>query len=366
MRTGNASSLPAPEPATIESAPGLSARTRWGAGLGVVVVACVLPFVVPSYVVYQLTLALAYALACLGLNVLTGYTGLVSLGQGFFFAAGAYVTAWLVTRYDVNLLAALPVTIVLTSLLGLVLALPVVRLSGFSLGLVTLGIGFACTPLARRVVPITGGNSGTQLPALAPPGLPSVPMGTFLYLCAVVVLAIVVVLVTGMVQRRVGRAMTAVRDDEEAARAMGIHANWVKAQAFAISAGLAGAGGWVYALTVGYVAPTSFPFILSVYLVAGIVVGGTASIVGSIIGGFIVEFVPPLAGDINQGATDVVLGVVLILVMAFVPGGLVGSARQLLNRRRPPRGEPTAGTPAPVPDAVPETARLSDRTSDLH
>lgn len=337
---------------------GVSAdRLRWlgiALSVGLVVFAFVVPSFFQSYVVYQLALVAGYGLACLGLNVLTGYTGLVSLGQSFFFAAGAYVTAWLVVQYNVNFLAALPLTVLITFVLGLVLALPVVRLSGFSLGLVTLGIGFACTPLARRAVPITGGNSGEQLPPLSTPGFPDLPFGTFVYYCAVAVLVIAVVLVNGVLRHRAGRAMRAVRDYEDAAVAVGVNATWTKAQAFAISAGLAGAGGWVYALAVGYVAPTSFPFILSVYLVAGIVVGGTQSIAGAIIGGFIVEFVPPLASDINQGAADFVLGLVLIAVIAFLPSGLVGLITRLWRRIRPPGRHipaegPTDGPPRPVP-----------------
>jgi branched-chain amino acid transport system permease protein len=317
---------------------GASRRLRLYA-LASAVALAVIAFAAPSflqeYVVYQLTLALAYGLACIGLNVLTGYTGLVSLGQSFFFAAGAYVTSWLVVRHDLNFLVALPVTMIITFVLGLVLALPVVRLSGFSLGLVTLGIGFACTPLARRAVPITGGNRGLTMPALASPGFPTLPFGTFVYYCTVALVVVTVVLLLGIVRHRVGRSMIAVRDYEDSAVAIGVNATWTKAQAFAISSCLAGAGGWVYALAVGYVAPTSFSFILSVYLVAGIVLGGTASIAGSIIGGFIVEFIPPLASDINQGAASLVLGLVLIVVMAFIPGGLMGLLGRLRERLRP-------------------------------
>jgi branched-chain amino acid transport system permease protein len=309
-----------------------------------IIIACTVPLWIEPYVELELTLAFGYCVACLGLNLLTGYTGQVSLGQSFFFATGAYFTAWLVVTEHVQYLVALPIAVVLTFVVGLVLAIPVVRLRGFNLGLVTLGLGLASTPLAQRLTGLTGGNIGLEMPTLTAVINPAWSFGGFLYYAALILLVAAVVLMLLLVRGQVGRSMTAVRDHEDAAAAVGVWPSWVKARSFALSAGLAGAGGWVYALAVGYVVPTSFPFLLSVYLLAGIVVGGAGSILGSIIGGMIVEFVPPLTSSINQGASGLVLGAVLVLAVVFVRQGIVGTAKAGLDRLvgfdagRPSRG----------------------------
>ena len=312
-----------------------------------IIAACTAPLWIEPYVELELTLAFGYSVACLGLNLLTGYTGQVSLGQSFFFAAGAYFTAWLVVTEHVQYLVALPIAVVLTFVVGLVLSVPVVRLRGFNLGLVTLGLGLASTPLAQKLTGLTGGNMGLQLPSLQPIINPAWSLGDFLYYVALILLLLAVALMLLLVRGQVGRSLTAVRDHEDAAAAMGIWPSWVKARSFAISAGLAGAGGWVYALVVGYVVPTSFPFILSVYLLAGIVVGGAGSILGSIIGGMIVQFVPPLASSVNEGAAGLVLGVVLVVTVMFVPRGIVGSITSIAGRLSRQRDSPQA-TPGDV------------------
>jgi branched-chain amino acid transport system permease protein len=320
----------------------MSSRLRWrelashdlGSWLAVilVVVACTVPLWIDPYVELELTLAFGYCVACLGLNLLTGYTGQVSLGQSFFFAAGAYFTAWLVVTEHVQYLVALPIAVVLSFVVGLALSVPVVRLRGFNLGLVTLGLGLASTPLAQKLTGLTGGNIGLQLPSLRAVINPAWSIGVFMYYVALILLLLAVLLMLLLVRGQVGRSMVAVRDHEDAAAAVGVWPSWVKARSFAISAGMAGAGGWVYALVVGYVVPTSFPFILSVYLLAGIVVGGAGSIFGSIIGGMIVEFVPPLTGSINEGAAGLVLGAVLVIAVLFIPRGIVGTVSSLFGR----------------------------------
>jgi branched-chain amino acid transport system permease protein len=297
-----------------------------------IIIACSAPLWIEPYVELELTLAFSYCIACLGLNLLTGYTGQVSLGQSFFFAAGAYFTAWLVVTEHVQYLVALPIAVVLTFVVGLALSVPVVRLRGFNLGLVTLGLGLASSPLAQKLTGLTGGNIGLQLPALQPVINHAWSLGGFLYFVALILLLLAVALMLLLVRGQVGRSLIAVRDHEDAAAAMGVWPSWVKARSFAISAGLAGAGGWVYALVVGYVVPTSFPFILSVYLLAGVVVGGLGSIFGSIIGGMIVEFVPPLASNVNEGAAGLVLGVVLVFAVVFVRRGIVGSITSIVGR----------------------------------
>jgi branched-chain amino acid transport system permease protein len=293
--------------------------------------ACIAPIYIQSYLELEFTLAFGFAIACLGLNLSTGYTGQVSLGQSFFFAAGAFFTAWLVAVKNVEFLIALPIVAVLTFALGLIVAVPVVRLRGFNLALVTLALGLSATPLAGSLG-FTGGNNGIIIPQFKALFDSNWSFGTFLYYIALILLSLCVWLMVRLLRGPAGRGIIGVRDREDVAAAMGVSVNWVKIRSFAASAGLAGIGGWVYCLAIGFVSPTSFPFILSVYILAGIVVGGMGSIVGSILGGLMVEFVPPWASSINEGAAGFAFGLFLILAVVFVPRGVVGSATSLWTR----------------------------------
>ena len=292
--------------------------------LALVVLALIGPLFLHPYLELEFTLAFGYAMGCLGLNLITGYTGQVSLGQSFFFAAGAYFSGWLVASERVEFLVALPVAVILTFALALILAAPLVRLRGFNLALVTIGLALAVGPLSTQLTGFTGGAAGLTVPPLASPfGLPWA-LGGFLYITALVALLLSILIIRQIVRGNSGRGMSAIRDRAEAAEALGVHGDWIRARSFALGAALAAAGGWVYVMSVGFLGPTSFPILLSVYFLAGIVIGGTRSILGSMIGGLIIEFLPPLASDINEGAASLALGGVLVLAVVFAPDGIVG------------------------------------------
>lgn len=324
-------------PAAARSAP------RLGAGplplvLGLAA-AVALAFVLSNYHLFQLTMVVVYAIAVLGLNLVTGYNGQISLGHGAFYAVGAYVTAILMTHYTdygVPYWATLPVSAIVCGLVGFAIGLPALRLEGHYLALTTFALAVAIPQILKYhgLEDWTGGVQGIVISKPdAPFGLPLSP-DQWLYLFT---LAVGVALFAGgwnLVRGRIGRAMMAIRDHSLAAEAMGIHIARVKTQTFAASAMLAGIAGSLGAIAVGFVAPDSFSFILSITLFVGLVVGGVASIAGAVFGALFIVFVPNFADQLSKGAPGAVYGVILIACMYLMPLGVAGLARGLIARRR--------------------------------
>ena len=309
-------------------------RTRlgWSAAL---VLALLLPFFFSSYRVSQFTLVLAYAVATLGLNLLLGYSGQISLGHGAFFALGAYVTAILVSKSGWPFLATLPVSAALCALAGFLVGIPALRLHGLYLALVTLGLAVATPQLIKRFDGLTGGTQGLSVPAPPVPGwLSFLADDQWLYLLSLAILVPMFVLAAGIVRGRVGRALVTVRDNPIAAKTFGVDIAAYKTRAFALSAAYAGVGGSMFAVTVGFVAPESFTFALSFSFLAAVVVGGLATVAGAIFGALFIEFVPVYAADVNEALAAVIYGGVLILFMYVLPTGVVGLARRVGSRPR--------------------------------
>jgi branched-chain amino acid transport system permease protein len=306
-------------------------RTRllWAA---VLVLAVLLPFFFSSYRVTQFTLVLAYAVAALGLNLLLGYSGQISLGHGAFFALGAYVTATLVAKQGWPHIATIPVSALVCAAAGFAVGIPALRLHGLYLALVTLGLAFAMPQLIKRFDGLTGGTQGLAAPSPQVPGWAGfLADDQWLYLLNLAIAIPMFVLAAGMVKGRVGRALVAVRDNPIAAKTFGVDLAAYKTRAFAISAGYAGVAGSMFAITVGFVAPESFGFALSFSFLAAIVVGGLATVSGAIFGALFIEFVPVYAADVNEALAAVIYGGVLIAFMYVLPTGVVG----LLRRVRP-------------------------------
>jgi branched-chain amino acid transport system permease protein len=343
-------------------------RALWA---GVLVLAVLLPFFFSSYRVSQFTLVLAYAVAALGLNLLLGYSGQISLGHGAFFALGAYTTAILVAKSGWPHLATIPVAAAVCFAAGFAVGIPALRLHGLYLALVTLGLAVATPQLIKRFDGLTGGTQGLSAPPPAVPGfLDFLADDQWLYLLNLAIaipmfvlavglvrgkvgraliairdnelaaktfgvnLAIAVVmfvLAAGIVRGRVGRALVAVRDNQIAARTFGVDLAAYKTRAFAISAAYAGVGGAMFAISIGFIAPESFGLALSFSFLAAIVVGGLATVSGAIFGALFIEFVPVYAADVNEALAAVIYGGVLIVFMYVLPSGVVG----LLKRIRP-------------------------------
>ncbi|MEV6280369.1 branched-chain amino acid ABC transporter permease [Nocardia sp. NPDC051832] len=300
------------------------ARRRFLVIAALFVAACFAPFQLTPFHTFQLSMALVYAIALLGLNLLVGQAGQISLGHGAFLAVGAYTAAVLLDRWDTPYLATLPVAAAVCFVLGLALGVPALRLRGLYLALVTLAIAIFVVPLLKRFESVTGGSMGLTLDKPIPPEWSGLAEDQWLYFLCLATAVACLLVVAGIHRSRVGRALNAIRDNETAAEIMGVRPAYYKTLAFAWSAMLAGVAGCVYTWVIAYVSPDSFAVGLSITLLAGLVVGGLGSLWGPLFGGLFVLFVPSFAQDINQAAPGAVFGLLIIAVMYLAPSGLAG------------------------------------------
>ena len=303
--------------------------------------ACVLPFVVTNYRVFQFTLVLVYAIALLGLNMLTGYNGQISLGHGAFYAIGAYVAAILMDKWGVPYWATLPAAGAVCLLAGFLFGLPALRLEGLYLALATFALGVSLPQLLKYhlLEKWTGGVQGITIikpdaPAfLTNSGLPLNP-DRWLYFFTLAITVLMFVLGRNLLRGRVGRAMLAIRDHHLAAEAMGINTALYKSLTFGVSAMYMGVAGALGAIAVQFVAPDSFGIFLSLTFLVGIVVGGLASISGAVYGALFIQFVPNLSDEISKAAPWAIFGIFLIAFVYVMPFGIAGVVRMLIARRR--------------------------------
>ena len=298
-------------------------------------IACVLPFVVSNYRTFQLTLVLVYAIALLGLNILTGYNGQISLGHGAFYAIGAYSAAVLMDRLGAPYWATLPAAGAVCLVAGFLFGLPALRLEGLYLALATFALGVSMPQLLKyhHLEKWTGGVQGIVIAKPEPPfGLPINP-DQWLYLFTLAVAVVMFVLGWNLLRGRVGRALIAIRDQHIAAEAMGINSALYKSLAFGVSAMYTGIAGALGAIAVQYVAPDSFTIFLSLVFLVGIVVGGLASISGALYGALFIQFVPNVADEISKAAPWAIFGLFLIAFVYLMPAGVAGAVRMLLVRR---------------------------------
>ena len=312
-------------------------RIAW---IVLIVIAVAIPFFFSPYRVSQFTLVLSYAVAALGLNLLLGYSGQISLGHGAFFALGAYTTAILVAESGWPHVATIPVAAAICFAAGFAVGIPALRLHGLYLALVTLGLAFATPQLIKRFDGLTGGTQGlSAAPPTAPGWASFLANDQWLYLFNLAIAVPMFVLAAGIVRGRVGRALVAVRDNQIAAKTFGVDLAAYKTRAFAISAAYAGVGGSMFAMAIGFVAPESFGVALSFSFLAAVVVGGLATVAGAIFGALFIEFVPVYAADVNEALAAVIYGGVLIVFMYVLPTGVVGLLRRLGARIRPASSE---------------------------
>lgn len=282
------------------------------------------PFELVPFRVFQLTMVMVYAVALIGLNLLVGHAGQISLGHGAFFAVGAYGTAAMMYHWDVPYPLTFPLAAALTFAIGLALGVPATRLRGLYLALVTLAIAIFLVPLLKRFASVTGGSMGLTLEKPAPPSWTGLAPDQWLYFLALAGTVLAFAVVRSLLRSRVGRALHSVRDNETAAEVMGVRPASYKRLAFAWSALFAGAAGCLYTWTIGFVSPDSFTVNLSITLLAAIVVGGLGSTAGPLLGGLFMMFVPSLSQDINEAAPGVIFGLLIIAVMYLAPTGLAG------------------------------------------
>ncbi|WP_219508405.1 branched-chain amino acid ABC transporter permease [Nonomuraea ceibae] len=316
-----------------EQAPARPAATRWrwAAAAALLAAAVYAPFQLVPFHVFQLTMVLIYAVALLGLNLLVGHAGQISLGHGAFFAVGAYTAAILLDRWDAPYPLTLPAAALVAFVLGLAFGVPAMRLRGLYLALVTLAIAIFLVPLLKRFEEVTGGSMGLSLAKPAPPAWSGLAEDQWLYFLALAVTVAAFLLAASLLRSRVGRALHAVRDDEAAAEVMGVRPAYYKTLAFAWSAMFAGIAGCLYTWVIGFVSPDSFVVNLSITLLAGLVVGGLGSLSGPVLGALFVMFVPSISQDINEAAPGVIFGLLIIAVMYVAPTGLAGLAGRAAN-----------------------------------
>jgi branched-chain amino acid transport system permease protein len=315
-------------------------RYRWlklGGLAALLVLAVVLPFMFGPYRVSQFTLVLIYAIAVLGLNLLVGYSGQISLGHGAFFCLGAYTGAILLDRTGIPHLLTVPAAGTVCFVAGFLFGLPALRLRGLYLALVTLALAIATPVLIKKFDGLTGGSQGLTVDQPSPGSL-GLADDQLLYFIALIVALPLFWLAAGIVRRDVGRALIAMRDDETAARTMGVNLAAYKTRAFGLSAAYAGVAGSLFTFANGFVAPESFTLTVSFAFLAAIVVGGLATVAGAVFGALFIVFVPVWSSDVDEALSGVIYGATLIACMYVFRGGIMGLLRSAFARLVEVRG----------------------------
>jgi len=357
-----------------------SAPPRYWLVLVAVLFLAGLPTVVTSFQASEFGGALILAIAIMGLNVLVGYSGQISLGHGAFMALGAYTSAVLVHKYKLDFLATIPIAGVVTGVVGFLFGIPALRLSALYLALATFALAVVTPSLIKRPEALTGGVQGILLIQPDPPqfmkdGFAAIT-GTamtsdqWIYYVILICALLLFWFAWNLVRHRPGRAMRAVRDGEVAAAASGVNVSGYKTLAFGISAFYAGVAGSLFALSTGFVSPDTFPVGLSIQLLVGGVVGGLASIPGPLLGAIFVYFLPiesnqwvpsqswiptQVANTVVKAGPAVTYGAVLILIMIFAPNGIVGLVNvgySRLRRRLRGAADRETGQVPPGPQTV--------------
>ena len=341
-------------------------RVWQAVGYGLVLLAALwVVYGAPNYMVTKFSIGVAYALAILGLNLVTGYSGQISLGHRAFFGLGAYCTAILMTDYNWSFWATLPASALLGLLVGYVVGVPALRIRGLYLALITLALAIVFPVLVKEFDGLTGGANGKVIASAwtAPDWLPGdVTDSDWKFITSAVVAAVLFLLTSNMIRSRVGRGLIALRDNPTGAAVSGVYPAGFKTSAFAASSLIAGVAGSIYALAVGTLSPDSFGLIRSIEFIAGLIVGGVATIVGPLVGGMIIEFLPYYTSEFLEGPrANILLGAFLIIVIFVAPGGIMYLVRQwrakviLFLPKLPvvaPSRSAGTGEPAPPAEAV--------------
>ena len=316
----------------------------WTLGLAAVAlaVALVLPFTLTNFRLFQFSQVFIYAIALLGLNILTGFNGQISLGHGAFYAVGAYTTAIMIDQWSVPYGWTIPTAGLVCLVAGFLFGIPALRLEGLYLALATFALALAVPQILKYFEHWTGGSQGIVLSKpKAPWGLTITP-DQWLYFLCLAVLVLLFVLAANLLRGRTGRAIIAIRDNAIAAQSMGVNTALYKSLTFGVSAAYTGVAGALSAVTVAYVAPDSFDVFRSITFLVGVVIGGLASISGAIFGALFIQFVPNWAQDISKAAPWAIYGVFLIGFMYAMPRGIAGSLRLAVVRWYRRRAEPAA------------------------
>jgi branched-chain amino acid transport system permease protein len=301
-----------------------------------------LPALVSGFRLYQFTQVLIYAIALLGLNMLTGFNGQISLGHGAFYGIGAYTAAIMMDRWDISYLWTIPTAGLVCLVVGFLFGRPALRLEGLYLALATFSLALAVPQILKYFEHWTGGSQGIVLTKpKAPFGL-KLTEDQWVYLFTLGVTFVLFALAWNLLRGRVGRAIVAIRDNHIAAEAMGVNNALYKSVTFGVSAAYTGIAGALSALAVAFVAPDTFNVFLSITFLTGIVIGGFATISGAVWGALFIQFVPNWAQDISKAAPWAIFGLFLIGFMYVMPRGIAGFLHMVwirLNRSAVARGK---------------------------
>jgi branched-chain amino acid transport system permease protein len=294
----------------------------WG---GLVLALLALPQFVGGYPIYIASLVGIYSLVAIGLNLLVGFSGQISLGHAGFFALGAYGSALLAARLGLPFWLAIPMSAVLTALVGALIAIPALRLKNLYLAIATLGFGVVVQRLIFEWRGFTGGGAGLEVVPATLGGMSLAVEGRMYYIILVAV-AFALWTSTHLIRSRTGRALVILRDSEIAAATLGINVARHKVISFAFSAFYTAVAGGLLANVVRYLNPESFNVNLSIMFLAMVVIGGLGSIAGSILGALFYVLIPELFRDLKD-APGLVFGLSLMFTMVLLPGGLVQLAK---------------------------------------
>jgi branched-chain amino acid transport system permease protein len=335
--------------------------------LVIVVLAVVVPLLQPlmpdlvsDYRLFLVSTMIIAAIAVLGLNLLTGFNGQISLGHGAFYAVGAYTAAILMDHLDMPYYATLPIAAVVCFVIGYLFGLPALKLEGHYLALATFALALAVPQILKYkwLEGLTGGVQGIVL------SKPEVPFGLplsedqWLYYYCLAVMLVLFWAANNILHSRSGRAMMAIRDYHIAADTMGIDTALYKTVTFGISAAYTGIAGALSASAIAFVAPDSFNIFLSIKFLIGLVVGGIGSLAGSVVGGIFYVLVDNSAQALSTFIKNdlglqfdlsayTVFGILLIVLMYLMPMGIVGGVYAVIRSFRPTKVAPQRDAVAP-------------------
>ncbi len=323
-------------------------RRAAGIGLWLAAVAAglavflLVPHLVSDYHSRELAQAGVFFIAIVGLNLLTGYTGQISLGHGALMAIGGYTTAALVVHEHWRDVWTIPLAGLAAGIVGFIVGIPALRLSGLYLALATFALAVAMPSLLKKFSGLTGGSQGLRFLESAPfqvTGLKgtvtifghTMTQNHFLYYLTWSIGLLGLAIAWLIVRGRFGRALRAIRDSEAAAASAGVNLPAYKTLAFALSGVYAGVAGSLFAIQTEIVNPLSFTVLLSILIVVGAVVGGLGSLPGLVLGALFIQYLPALAGHVStrQGVPEFVYGAAIIVVIILLPGGAGGLLRRL-------------------------------------
>ncbi|MBB3674835.1 branched-chain amino acid ABC transporter permease [Modestobacter versicolor] len=347
----------------VDTSPSSSLRQnpwlRRAVPLLVVVVLAVLPLVLTENTNDTLARIGVFAVAVLGLNVVMGYTGQVSLGQIFFVGLGAYVTGYGVQQ-GWNVVLAFLAACLAAAVAGLVVALAAARLGGLAIAMVTIALPIVGVPLAKRLSDVTGGSQGLSARFAEAPEATGLYDDQWVLYVVLVIGGAVFLLTRALVRGKYGRAFAIVKGNEAVASSMGISPYRYKVLAFTIASLIGGISGFLYMFVIQYTSPETMSFGHSIELLAAMVIGGAGSIIGSLLGGAYYVLVPELTNQVDSSLTALLQGVILLAVLFVLPGGLASLLRRLTRGRR----RSGAGSGAAAPPTTPLSTAVSGTSAE--